>query len=121
MTHLFAILGLTVTLALPAFAEEFSQVRDKDQFVSIVEGRDLRIGIYNLTLNLLPDGQIKGKALGWAITGVWDWQDGYFCRQMDWSGMEIPYNCQLVEARGASTLRFTEDKGEGDSASFRVR
>lgn len=34
--------------------------------------------------------------------------------------MAIPWNCQLVEVRD-DTLRFTVDKGAGDSASFRLR
>jgi hypothetical protein len=40
---------------------------------------------------------------------------------MDWSGMAIDFNCQLVEANGAERLRFTVDKGTGDSATFRLR
>ncbi len=121
MLRAFAI-SLAITLAaLPAVASDFAPVREKTEFLSLVEGRDLRIGLYNLTLNLLPDGQIKGRALGWDITGTWAWKDGYFCREMDWSGMEIPYNCQLVEAREGEVMRFTVDRGKGDSASFKLR
>lgn len=121
MIRSFATFALTLATAFPAMADGFSPVRDRDQFMTIVEGRDLRIGLYNLTLNLFPDGQIKGSALGWGITGEWVWEDGFFCRQMDWSGTAIPYNCQLVELREPHTLRFTVDKGAGESASFRVR
>ena len=35
--------------------------------------------------------------------------------------MEIAYNCQLVEARDGEVMRFTVDRGKGDSASFRLR
>jgi hypothetical protein len=110
-------------LAAPvgAAANDFQQVKEKGYFLSLVQNRELRIGIYNLSLNVLPDGQIKGSALGWDITGSWQWQDGYFCREMDWSGMEIAYNCQLVEAQGGDRMRFTVDKGTGDSATFRLR
>lgn len=107
--------------ALPVAANDFAPVREKTEFLSLVEGRDLRIGLYNLTLNVLPDGQIKGRALGWDITGSWAWEDGYFCREMDWSGMEIGYDCQLVETEGADKVRFTVDRGNGDSASFKLR
>ena len=115
-----------VTLLLLAFpgaglANDFQPVKEKATFLSLVQDRELRIGLYSLSLNVLPDGQIKGSAMGWGITGKWSWQDGYFCREMDWSGMEIPYNCQLVEASGAERLRFTVDKGAGDSATFRLR
>ncbi len=121
MIQRFAATVLTVLAALPALANDFAAVRDKAAFLSLVEGKELRIGVYNLTLSLMPDGQIKGRALGWDITGSWAWKDGYFCRELDWSGMAIPYNCQLVEARGADVVRFTVDQGNGATASFKLR
>lgn len=102
-------------------ASEFEPVRDKSAFLSLIDGKELRIGLYNLSLKLTPDGKIEGKALGWGITGNWRWEGGYFCRDMDWSGYPIQYDCQLVEQRGAEELRFTVDRGKGDSASFRLR
>ena len=62
-----------------------------------------------------------GDALGWQITGSWWWNDGYFCREMDWEGYAIPYNCQLVETNDGRIVRFTVDRGTGDSAQFRLR
>jgi hypothetical protein len=120
---MFRVLTTVLVLVAPvaAAANGFEPVKDRDDFMSLVEDRELKIGIYNLSLNVLPDGQIKGSALGWAITGSWQWQDGYFCREMDWSGMPIAFNCQLVEAQGAEKMRFTVDKGAGDSATFRLR
>jgi hypothetical protein len=119
----FRAFATVMMLSAPAMAQasEFQPVREKGDFLSLVQDRELRIGIYNLSLNVLPDGKIKGRALGWDITGSWQWQDGYFCREMDWSGMAIDYNCQLVEANGDERLRFTVDKGTGDSATFRLR
>lgn len=120
---MFRMIAALVALAAPvaAAANDFEPVRDKTAFMSLVEDRELRIQLYNLSLNVMPDGKIKGKALGWEITGSWQWQNGYFCREMDWSGMAIDYNCQLVEAEGADKLRFTVDQGAGDSAVFRLR
>lgn len=120
MLRLLFALSLMATPVM-AVANEFQPVRDESQFLDLVRDRVLRIGLYNLSINVLPDGSIKGSALGWAITGKWSWQDGYFCRQMDWSGMEIAYNCQLVEAQGGEKMRFTVDRGAGDSAVFRLR
>jgi hypothetical protein len=117
------IAATALFLASPAVAEatEFQPVREKTDFLTLVQDRELRIGLYNLSLNVLPDGRIEGSALGWKITGNWQWQDGYFCREMDWSGMPIEFNCQLVEANGAERMRFTVDRGNGDSATFRLR
>lgn len=112
---------LMLAAPVAAAANEFEPIKDRDDFLSLVQNRELRIGVYNLSINLSPDGQIKGSALGWKITGTWSWQDGYFCREMDWSGMEIDYNCQLVEASGAERMRFTVDRGAGDSATFKLR
>ena len=105
----------------PAFADGFAPIREKDRFLSLVEGRELRLPFYGIRLRLSPDGGIRGSALGWDLTGKWSWKDGYFCRTIDWSGTEIPFNCQLVEARGGEALRFTVDRGAGDSASFQIR
>lgn len=110
-------------LATPvaATANEFETVSDQETFLGLVKDRVLKIGLYNLTIIVRSDGKIEGKALGWDIIGNWRWQDGYFCREMDWSGMPIEYNCQLVEVQGAEKVRFTVDKGAGDSAVFRLR
>jgi hypothetical protein len=113
--------ALVLTLAAPATAEGFQPVTDKARFLNLIQDRELRIGLYDLSINVLPDGRIAGSALGWDITGQWSWKDGYFCREMDWSGTPISYNCQLVEAHGADKLRFTVDQGRGDSATFRLR
>lgn len=120
MRRVFFVLAFALLPTL-AQANEFEPVRDKDTFLSIINGKALRIGLYNLTLNVNPDGKIKGRALGWDISGTWSWKDGYFCRDMDWSGYRIEYNCQLVEVRENREVRFTEDRGKGYSASFRLR
>lgn len=120
---MFRLIAILFSLSAPAMAQanDFQPVTEKGAFLSLVQDRELRIGLYDLSLSVLPDGQIRGSALGWDITGSWQWQDGYFCREMDWSGMEIAYNCQLVEAQGAEKMRFTVDQGKGDSATFRLR
>ncbi|ESW61501.1 MAG: hypothetical protein Q27BPR15_06000 [Rhodobacter sp. CACIA14H1] len=107
--------------ALPAAAESFSRISDRSDFVQTVSGKELRLGLFGISLKVEEDGEIRGRALGWDVVGTWEWQDGYFCREMDWSGYPIPRNCQLVEARGDSEIRFTVDKGAGDSASFKLR
>lgn len=107
--------------AVPAAAESFSRISDRAAFVQTVQDKELRLGMFGVSLKVEEDGEIRGSALGWDIIGTWEWQDGYFCREMDWSGYPIPQNCQLVEAKGGEEIRFTVDKGAGDSASFKLR
>jgi hypothetical protein len=121
MLHAVLPAALLVLVALPASAESFSRISDKSDFIKTVTGKELRLGMFGISLKVEEDGEIKGRALGWDVTGTWEWQDGYFCREMDWSGYPIPKNCQLVETRAGEEIRFTVDKGAGDSASFKLR
>lgn len=114
---LFAIL---IILATPVAAQAFDRISDKATFLTLLDGKSLTNRLYDLALNVTTDGAISGAAFGKTISGAWDWQDGYFCREMAWGERVIPYNCQLVEARGAE-VRFTSDQGTGDSASFKLR
>ena len=116
----FALAGLLALLAAPALAD-YTKVTDRGEFLELLQGKQLRLGLFGVSLNVVPDGTIEGRASGWDVTGTWSWQDGYFCREMDWSGTEIPYNCQLVEADGSDRMRFTVDRGAGDAATFNLR
>lgn len=109
---------LASSLALPAFAEGFSKVQDRNAFVALMQAGQLtRVGI---KLNVTPDGQIKGRALGYDVTGSWEWKGGYFCRDLFWGGDELGANCQEVRVQG-NTVRFTSDKGTGDYADLRIK
>lgn len=112
---------LSLGLAAPAAAEGFARISEREAFLQTVDGKELRYGMFGIRLKVLPDGRIDGSAMGWDVTGSWEWRGGYFCREMDWSGKVIPMNCQLVETRGGRELRFTVDQGAGESASFRLR
>ncbi len=115
-----SLLPTLCLLALPAFAEGYARIDEREAFVKAVAGKELRMWLLDISLRVEPDGVIRGSALGWDVTGTWEWRDGYFCREMDWSGYAIEMNCQLVEAEGES-LRFTVDQGRGESASFSLR
>ncbi len=119
MRKIFLALAMALGCG-PVLADGFQPVQDKGAFLSLVEGRELRLGASRIALKVLPDGTIQGRALGWDITGTWSWNSGFFCREMDWSGYPIPPNCQLVEQRGTE-MRFTSDKGSGQSAAFKLR
>lgn len=113
----FCILAGTMS----AQASDYVPVSDQSEFLSYLSEKNLSNRLYGLTLTVAADGTIIGRAAGYDVTGSWTWQDGYFCREMNWGGREIPYNCQLVEIRNGNEMRFTVDRGVGDSASFKLR
>ena len=115
------LIALALAAPLPAAAEGFEPVTEEQQFLNLIKGRELRLALFGVGLRVLPDGQITGQALGTPVTGQWSWQGGYFCREMKWGARPIPPNCQLVEARGDDELRFTVDRGAGQSAAFALR
>lgn len=105
-------------LATSALAEGFQRIEDEGKFVNLLKDRDLKR--FGIRLKVSDAGQIVGRAFGQEVTGKWDWQNGFFCRDLYLGGKELdPDNCQLVEVRG-NTVRFTSDMGRGDSAALRI-
>ena len=111
----------SLALSGPSLADTPGRLMDGDAFFTMVEGRELALPFFRVSLKLDKSGGIDGTAMGWPLTGQWRWEDGLFCRSIDWSGTEIPANCQLVELVGNDRLRFTSDAGQGMSAVFVVR
>ena len=108
--------GLSLPGATPAVA--FERITSVQEFAQTVVGRELtRFGI---TLQVTPDGAIQGRGFGRPVSGEWRWENGLFCRDMDWGSTDIGYNCQAV-LRDGNRVRFIADQGQGDSADFRLR
>lgn len=99
-------------------AAEFSEINDQSDFVNLIEGKELKRPFVKIEVS--PEGDISGYGAAWPVTGNWTWTDGYFCRELFWDGDPLGYNCQQVMASG-DRIRFTSDKGSGDSADFRLR
>lgn len=95
------------------------KVEDQGKFVQLVNGKTLTRPLVRLTVS--PDGRIEGRGSLWNIQGTWSWQDGYFCRDLFWGGDALGYNCQEVRASADGRIRFTSDRGAGDSAEFSLR
>ncbi|MEM9318626.1 MAG: dihydrodipicolinate reductase [Pseudomonadota bacterium] len=116
---IFAALMALCTLGTsPAIAEEFTVVSDREQFLSLITGRELtRMGI---RLEVSPGGEISGRAFGTPVTGAWDWNGNYFCRDLYYGEEDLGPNCQQVAVNG-NTLRFTSDRGTGRYADLRLR
>ena len=109
--------ALIFAAATPAMAE-FEKVSDQSTFLSLVAGKELKRPF--VQLEVTPEGGINGRGAAWTVEGNWTWKDGYFCRDLFWGGDALGYNCQEVQAAG-DRIRFTSDRGEGDSAEFTIR
>lgn len=116
---------LTLASAAIAFAlipqlasAELKRIDNKSEFVQLVQGKTLSRPL--VRLNVSPDGSISGRGVTWDVTGSWSWKNGFFCRDLNWGGDDLGYNCQEVRANG-NDLRFTSDQGAGESADFRLR
>lgn len=101
-----------------AASEQLTVVSSRDTFVSLIEGRELQR--FGITLTVTTDGQIIGRAFGYDVTGAWEWENGYFCRDLFWGGDDLGFNCQQVAVSG-DTLRFTSDRGTGRFADLNLR
>ncbi|WP_300060153.1 dihydrodipicolinate reductase [uncultured Roseobacter sp.] len=111
------LIAATLLVASPA-AAEFAKVDSQEEFISLIQGKELRRPFVRLEVS--REGEISGMGAAWAVTGNWTWQDGYFCRDLFWGGDPLGYNCQEVRAHD-NRIRFTSDRGAGDSADFRLR
>jgi len=117
MRLLYATAMATI-FAAPAWAE-LRKVQTQSEFVQIVNGKTLTRPLIKLTVT--PDGRIAGRGSRWDVEGTWSWNNGYFCRDLYWGGDALGYNCQEVQATPDGRIKFTSDRGAGDSAMFRLR
>ncbi|WP_195821181.1 dihydrodipicolinate reductase [Roseobacter sp. MH60115] len=111
------VTGVAV-LTATSVAAEFTKVDSQQEFLSLISGKELRRPFVKLEVS--PQGDISGIGAAWTVTGNWTWREGYFCRDLFWGGDPLGYNCQAVEAHD-NRIRFTSDKGRGDSAEFRLK
>lgn len=122
MHHLTAILAtaaLAIGLSGPVAANTAGRViDDRREFVDLVQGKQLTLP--GIRLSVTPDGRITGRAYGRDVSGAWEWNGGYFCRSLFWGERDLGPNCQQVKLEGGK-LRFTSDRGAGQSATLTLQ
>jgi hypothetical protein len=97
---------------------EAGPIKTKQEFMQTVVGKDLTI--LGIRVNVSPDGAIGGRAYGRQVRGSWQWQGGYFCRDLYWGKTDLGPNCQEVRLHG-NKVRFTSDRGTGQYADLTIR
>lgn len=118
MRNVMSIVIGTALLTATSAAAEFAKVDSQEEFVALIQNKELRRPFVRLEVS--SEGEISGMGAAWPVTGNWTWQEGYFCRDLFWDGDPLGYNCQEVRAH-ENRIRFTSDRGAGDSAEFRLR
>lgn len=113
------MIALVLAFSATSVLADLVKIDEQGQFVQLVSGKTLTRPLVELTVT--PDGQIAGRGAVWDVEGTWSWQDGYFCRDLFWGGDNLGYNCQEVAANSDGQIKFTSDRGAGDSAVFRLR
>ncbi|MEM6371474.1 MAG: dihydrodipicolinate reductase [Pseudomonadota bacterium] len=116
--RLTLVTAIAALAATPALADLVTVENQRD-FVQLIDGKTLTRPLVKITVS--ADGQIDGRGSIWDIEGTWSWQDGYFCRDLFWGGDALGYNCQEVQASADGRIKFTSDRGAGDSAMFSLR
>ena len=117
MRGFFIILGCAAVLVAGPALADLTKVNSQSDFVRLVAGKTLSRPLVRIEVG--QDGSISGKGVSWEITGDWTWRGGYFCRNLYWGGDELGYNCQEIKVKDGR-IRFTSDRGAGDSAEFRI-
>ncbi len=117
--HILPSAAAALALCLAATAAQgFERIDGKDEFMRVVDGKDLRIT--GIRVNVTRNGEITGRAFGMGVKGEWNWQDGFFCRTLFWGKRDLGQNCQKVSVQG-NTIRFQSDRGAGEYADLSIR
>jgi hypothetical protein len=110
-------LGCAAALMAGSASADLAVVSSQSDFIRLITGKTLSRPLIKIEVS--EGGSISGKGARWAVTGDWMWRDGFFCRSLYWGGSELGYNCQEVRA-SEGRVRFTSDRGTGDSADFKL-
>ena len=114
---IFTCVGMAIFLPVSAWAE-FVVLSKRDNFLSVIEGKDLKRPL--IRLQVKPDGTITGKAAAMKVTGTWVWEDRDCCRVLNWGGETSDQNCHYAAFNGDSIL-ITTKKGAGEFADFALK
>ncbi len=110
-----AILAGLVLATQPAMAEP---ITTKAQFLEQIAGKKL---VQNRNWVILSaDGTVRGEGpANGPITGKWNWEDTYYCRDVTVDGTAFPRDCQSV-TRAGNTVSFIHNRGKGITIAWEI-
>lgn len=110
-----AILALSACETPMPASDTEGRILTEAEFREAVAGRTATAG--NTTLVVNADGTIAGTAPQGAVSGRWNWQQGYFCRTASIGGTALGSDCQTVVLVG-DVLTYTRDQGRGEATTY---
>ncbi|MEM1235851.1 MAG: hypothetical protein AAGI10_02695 [Pseudomonadota bacterium] len=98
----------------------FVPVTDAAAFnASLVDQRFEGIEQPEVWFQFNSDGTMVGNLRRGTVTGTWEFEDGYWCREFEAGGTASPYDCQTVELAD-DLVRFTRNRGQGDAGVYKL-
>lgn len=98
---------------------DFQRITTLEEYTSSVVGRKIVLGGKEDTTTTHADGTMTGMFKGKPIVGTWEWENGYFCREMKIGDQVRKRDCQLMEVSGNS-IRVIRNEGKGDTATYKL-
>ena len=112
MLRTIATSAVLITLITTgAFADSYKRIKFEADFRAQVVGKTITFDGGTAVINAdgTTNGTITGKG---AYYGAWQWNNGYYCRNLVIEGSETGTNCLKVETTG-DMVRMTYDQGKG--------
>ena len=75
-----------------AAAQTNEWIKEEARFIDLIDGKKLKR--FLIELSVQTDGTITGMGAGTDVTGNWNWQNNYFCRNLFWGNRDLGSDCQ---------------------------
>ena len=87
-------------------------------FRSTIVGNTVTFGD-NASIVVNADGTVSGPWDGSGVTGTWEWEDSFWCRDVAIGCRELGRDCQVWIVDGA-VATVTRDKGNGRTFEYTI-
>lgn len=112
------ILATSMIAALVAAgvnAAGMKRIKKEADFTAVIVGKKMEKGKDWVQIN--ADGTLNGSFGGRKAKGAWNWQKGFFCRNIILGGKTLGSDCQIVQSDG-SQAEFIREQGKGGSGGI---
>lgn len=115
----FGLAAVVIALASTSHADNLKRIKKEADFRAMAVDQKYMSDKGDWIL-AASDGTLTGSFGGKDLTGAWNWQGKYWCRNARVGGKEIGSDCQEMHL-SATQLRTKRQKGKGDWASVMTK